>query len=185
MLEPKSLQKVAGISAAGSGIHNSDKRCQIDTKCRFATGGNRTLSEDGGVVGEASDGWPTALALGRVDGGGVHQHDRDIVLNGVNAAADTAFQTLPVRVQDDRLFTDRADQHIQQILGDHRNIIVMLGEGRLHGVILHVVFHDAILWCSRNSRATSLPQGTQGTQRNAIESPFYLLHSIHYTAAAR
>jgi hypothetical protein len=57
--------------------------------------------------------------LGLVDRGGVHEHDRDIILNGVNTAADAAFQALSVSIQNDRLFTDRADQHVQQILRDH------------------------------------------------------------------
>lgn len=83
-----------------------------------------------------SDG-SAAPALDRVNGSGVYQHDRDIVLNGVNTAADAAFQALPVRVQNDRLFTDRADQYVQQILGDHRDIIVMLRVVILHVVILH------------------------------------------------
>jgi hypothetical protein len=62
--------------------------------------------------------------LGRVNRSGVHEHDRDIVLNGVNTAADAAFQALPVDVQNDRLFTDRADQHVKQILRDHNPFIV-------------------------------------------------------------
>lgn len=98
-------------------------------------------------------GWVAGgFGSGRVNCRDVYQHDRDIVLNGVNAAADTAFQALPIRVQDDRLFTDRADQHVQQILGDHRDIIVMLREVILHGVIPRR---------GGNSRATSLPQETQ------------------------
>jgi len=76
-------------------------------------------------------GWtrlPGCLNLGSVEGRGVHQHDRDVVLNGVNAPAFTAFQTRPVRVENDRLLADRANQHGQQIRGDHNGSIVARAE---------------------------------------------------------
>jgi methylenetetrahydrofolate dehydrogenase (NADP+)/methenyltetrahydrofolate cyclohydrolase len=123
----------------------------------------------------SSFGRPAAPALDRVNRSGVHKHDRDIVLNGVNAAADTAFQTLPVRVQDDRLFTDRADQYVQQILRDHRDIIVMLGEVMLHVVILH----DAA-----GIQGQLLTTGNTG-ECDAIESPFYSLHRQRGEMTAR
>src|ERR1035437_5404145 len=59
-----------------------------------------------------------------VDCSGVHQHDRDVVLNGVHTAAFAAFQTIPVRGQGHWLLTDRADQHVEQILGNHGRSIV-------------------------------------------------------------
>src|SRR6266853_6722312 len=49
--------------------------------------GNRTLTGGGWVGGLA------APISGRVDLGGFHQHDRDIVLNGIYTAAFAAFQT--------------------------------------------------------------------------------------------
>ncbi len=36
--------------------------------------------------------------LGRVNFGGIHQHDRDVVLNRVYTAAFAAFETLPARM---------------------------------------------------------------------------------------
>ena len=122
-LEPNILQKVAGISPAGGTRHNNgiccqiDTSCQIDTKCRFATGENRTLSR-------ARPGARSAPASGRVNRGGVHQHDRDVVLNGVDTAAFAAFQTFPVCIQDHWLLANRADQHIKQILRDHSRFIL-------------------------------------------------------------
>ena len=49
----------------------------------------------------------------------VHEHDRDVVLNGVNPAAFAAFQAFPVRVQDYLFLANRADQHVKQILRNH------------------------------------------------------------------
>lgn len=60
----------------------------------------------------------------RVDGGGVDQHDGDIVLDWVDAAADAAFQAGAGLIHDHRLSADRANQHIKQILGDHGAYIV-------------------------------------------------------------
>jgi hypothetical protein len=54
-----------------------------------------------------------------VNGRGVHQHDRNVVLNGVNAAAFAAFQTLPVPTRDHRLLANRANQQGKEILGNH------------------------------------------------------------------
>src|ERR1019366_8608529 len=65
---------------------------------------------------------------GRVNRSGVHQHDRDVVLNGVHTAAFAAFQTFPVRLQDHRLLANRADQHLKQILRNHSGSIVPRSE---------------------------------------------------------
>ena len=56
----------------------------------------------------------------------VDEHDGDVVLDGVNPAADGAFQTLAIGVQNHRLLAHRADQDVEQILRDHRGIIVIL-----------------------------------------------------------
>ncbi len=63
--------------------HNDHMCCQIDTKCRFAMGIKLHFDDWG-------SGW--------VHGGGVQQHDRYVVLNGVNTVTDGAFQALPIRV---------------------------------------------------------------------------------------
>jgi alkyl sulfatase BDS1-like metallo-beta-lactamase superfamily hydrolase len=66
--------------------------------------------------------------------GGVHQHDWDVVLNGVYTATLAASQAFAVRIQNHWFPANRANQHIEQILGNHRDLIVMLhdaaGEGR-------------------------------------------------------
>src|ERR1700687_4303299 len=61
---------------------------------------------------------------GGVDGSGVHQHDRNVVLNGVHTAAFAAFQTIPVRGRKHWLFANRADQHVKQILRNHNRSIL-------------------------------------------------------------
>jgi hypothetical protein len=58
--------------------------------------------------------------------GGVDQHNRDIVLNRVHAAAFAAFQAFAVRIQNHRLPANGANQHVEQILRNHRDNIVML-----------------------------------------------------------
>jgi len=61
---------------------------------------------------------------GGLDFRDVQQHDRDVVLNGVDTAADAAFQAGSVGVQDDRLLAIGADQHVQQILRNHGEFIL-------------------------------------------------------------
>src|SRR5215471_20602531 len=56
---------------------------------------------------------------GRLDRCFVHQHVRDIVLDEINPTADAAFEggrTLP---ELEGFKTNRANQHIEQLLGDH------------------------------------------------------------------
>ena len=55
---------------------------------------------------------------------GIHQHDRDVILNRVNAAALATFQTVPGRTERNRLFADWANQYVEQILSDHGSYIV-------------------------------------------------------------
>jgi hypothetical protein len=58
-------------------------------------------------------GCPIGRDSGGVDRRDINQHNWDVVLNGVNAAADAAFETLSVRVQDNRLLTNGADQNVE------------------------------------------------------------------------
>ncbi len=67
---------------------------------------------------------PRWLLLGCVNRSRVHQHDRDVVLNRVHTAAFAAFQTSAIRIQDDSLLANRADQHVKQILVNHSGYIV-------------------------------------------------------------
>jgi hypothetical protein len=64
--------------------------------------------------------------LAWIDGGGIQQHDWDIVLNGVNTATDAAFQAAAAGVENDRLFAIGTDQYVEQILRNHRDSIVIL-----------------------------------------------------------
>jgi len=89
-----------------------------------------TLSVVSGRETDFVEGWVGGLAApisGRVDLGGFHQHDRDIVLNGVYTATFAAFQACAVRTQDHRLLANRADQHVEQILRNHRGHSVQRG----------------------------------------------------------
>lgn len=70
-------------------------------------------------------------AASGVDLSGVHQHDRDVVLNGVHTAAFGAFQAIPIGIQNHRLFANRADQHVKQILRNHNGSIVALSGARV------------------------------------------------------
>lgn len=50
--------------------------------------------------------------LRRVNRRGVDQQDRDVILNGIHAAAHTAFQALSILFQDHRLLANRADEDV-------------------------------------------------------------------------
>lgn len=52
------------------------------------------------------------------DGGGIDEHDRDVILDGVNAVACATFQAVPL-VERHRLFANRANQQIKKVLGNH------------------------------------------------------------------
>ena len=69
----------------------------IDTKWRFSS---------------KKPNW-TVPPSGRIDGGGLDQHDWDSVLNGVHTAALSTSQALTVRTENDRLLAHWADQHFQ------------------------------------------------------------------------
>jgi len=61
---------------------------------------NRTLS--GTIVGPL---W--------LDGGGIDQHDRNVILNGIDAVALSAFQSFFISGQSNRLFAKRTNQHVE------------------------------------------------------------------------
>jgi methylenetetrahydrofolate dehydrogenase (NADP+)/methenyltetrahydrofolate cyclohydrolase len=66
----------------------------------------------------------SAGGLCRVDFGGVDEHDGNVVLNGVDAAAFTAFEARVVVDQSHRLLADRADEHLEEVLRNHDGFIV-------------------------------------------------------------
>src|ERR1039457_1034090 len=90
---------------------------------------------------------------GGVNGCGVNQHDWDLVLNGVNAAALAAFQALRVRGSNYRLTAHWADERGQQIFGNHSEIIVM---------------RPACCCGWRSSQADPLPRRHRGTQGSGM-----------------
>src|SRR6266496_2197524 len=61
---------------------------------------------------------------GRFNGRGIHQQNRDVVLNGIHAAACAALQALPIRFQDQRLFAHGTNQNVEQILRNHNRAIL-------------------------------------------------------------
>jgi hypothetical protein len=65
-----------------------------------------------------------APASRRFNGGGVDEQDGDVVLNGIDAVAYSALQTLPVFFQDHRLLANRADDDVEKILRNHSASIV-------------------------------------------------------------
>jgi hypothetical protein len=64
---------------------------------------------------------------GRIDRSFVHQHDGDVVPHRIDATALAALQALASVLQYQRLFADRADQNIEQILGNLGSILRLFG----------------------------------------------------------
>jgi len=90
MLEPNIFQKVAPDLARQLGErHNNHPCCQNDTKCH-------SWRDETELCRVRTAGWGSDADSGRVDGSGVHQHDRDAVLDRVDAAALAAFQAFAV-----------------------------------------------------------------------------------------
>ncbi len=65
----------------------------------------------------------TQYVSGRIGHGLVHQHDRDSIPNRVDPAALGTLQTLSFVLQRQRLFTDWADQDVEQVLRNHGGIL--------------------------------------------------------------
>ena len=61
---------------------------------------------------------------GYVDLGFVYQQNRYVVTDGVNPVALGAFQAFAVSHHGQRLLTNRANQNIQQVLGNHLRIVL-------------------------------------------------------------
>jgi hypothetical protein len=89
---------------------------QNDTKCLFGTPGEPNFV--GFVMWRGFI--PLNIGLsGGVNGGGIHEHDRNIIPDGIHALAFAAFQALAVHVEHDRRPANRTDQHVEQILRNH------------------------------------------------------------------
>lgn len=63
-------------------------------------------------------------SLRSVDRGRVNQHDGDVILNRVNAAAFAAFQTRATRSESHWFLAERANQNVEKFLRDHTAYIV-------------------------------------------------------------
>ena len=61
---------------------------------------------------------------GYVDLGFAYQQNGDVIADGVNPAALGAFQAFAVSRNSQRLLTRRANQNIQQVLGNHVRIVL-------------------------------------------------------------
>ena len=61
--------------------------------------------------------------LSGIDGGFVHEHDRDVVFNGIDAAALGALKGLSFVLELERLFAEWADEKIEEFLRDHAKIL--------------------------------------------------------------
>ena len=56
---------------------------------------------------------------GSIHGSGINQQNRNAILYRVNATALPAFQAGRILFQNERLFTGRAHQDVEQILRNH------------------------------------------------------------------
>jgi len=65
-----------------------------------------------GFTGHESRG---VVALFGGDPGVFQQHDRDIVADGIDAAAGLTLQSCMIRREGDRRFAERADQNLKQL----------------------------------------------------------------------
>jgi hypothetical protein len=118
LLETRALAKGCGeVAASCAETTTAAGVPRMTQSVRFRREGNRTLADAHRTVGRGA-------VLSAVNFGDVDQHDRDVVLNRVNAPAGAAFQTLTVPIRNYRLLANRAHQHIKQILRNHNHCIV-------------------------------------------------------------
>jgi hypothetical protein len=58
--------------------------------------------------------------LSGVDFSFIYKQDRNVVADGIHAPALAALQAFMIRANCHRLLTDRADEYVEQVLGNHR-----------------------------------------------------------------
>jgi len=68
--------------------------------------------------------WGRGKASGGVNFGGIHQHDWDVILNRVDAAALATFKTVSGGIERNRFLAYWTNQYVEQILSDHGWYIV-------------------------------------------------------------
>jgi len=59
------------------------------------------------------------MASGRFGDGLFYQQDRDVVPDRINPTTLPTLQALPLILENQRFLADRADQHVEQVLGNH------------------------------------------------------------------
>jgi hypothetical protein len=119
------LQIVAWTLQDATGSTTVDCGPQNDIMCRFSAQGKpqfvvsnlRFMTKPGVTLDEVLAGY-----LFGFDGGGIDEHDRDVILDGVNAMASATFQAVPL-VERHRLFANGANQQIKKVLGNHGEIV--------------------------------------------------------------
>ena len=106
---------------------------------------------------------------GWINSGGVHQHNRDVVLNGVDTMAFATLQASTVGIQHHRLLANRANQDFQQIRRNHRDIIVIPDDAIPHDPMRE--FKGNFLTTAALRLRSRQAPGITG-EYDAIESPF-------------
>jgi hypothetical protein len=117
LLEPDRLQGFATRLQGYQVRTTVGHRGQNDTMCRSVSTQKTAVCQ-----GRTREG--NGLWLRGVYGGGVDQHDRDVVLDWINAAAFPTLQTAAVAVKNYRLLANGANEHIEKILRNHGVFIV-------------------------------------------------------------
>jgi len=108
LLAPQSLRTQDLAKGCEVFIGKSVKNIRGDNRCKMDTRVTQNV-----ILGRSSARFESAAdpaRSGGVDGCGVQQHDGDIVLNGVDAAALSAFQALLIRSENYRLYANRTHQ---------------------------------------------------------------------------
>ncbi len=101
----------------------------IDTSCRSGTFG---AGADARKSVELFDHQPSrfAGADSGFDYGFVHEHDGNIVLDGINASASCALEALAIIFQLQRLLARGADENVEKILRNHHERFYVFREGK-------------------------------------------------------
>ena len=97
--------------------------------------------------------------LSGIDGGFVHEHDRDVVFNGIDAAALGALKGLSFVLELEWLFAKRADEKIEEFLRNHAKILagdkresqICLVTTETHGICRNCEFQGIVVqsWLKR------------------------------------
>src|SRR4029077_6397754 len=114
---PKSFDDVGRGGFCGT--NGPYREFSILTRCVVV--GREAMTEYGSGYGSGYG--LRVFGSGRIGDGFVHQHDRNSVPDRIDAAALGALQTLSFVFQRQRLFAHRAHQDVEQVLGNHGEIL--------------------------------------------------------------